>query len=273
MAVSAGIAALLALFVWWFATGAILFVVRQADRAGGRAPLGAALAGLPFLSAGLVCAVLSRGDAGVPGAYAGFLSALAIWGWIELAFLTGTIAGPSRAPCPAGAAGAERVRLAWRTIAHHEAALIAGLLGLTVIVWGHANPIALQTYAILFAARILAQLNLFCGVPRINLEFVPARLEHLKSHFRLGPISAVFPLAVAILSALLLVLLHDLVSARTSVEAATASLLAMLAALALVEHAMMVLPLPDAKLWRWMLPAPATPDRRFTPPSMNPSER
>ena len=31
--------------------------------------------------------------------------------------------------------------------------------------------------------------------------------------------------------------------------------LAAIAALALLEHWLMVLPLPDAKLWRWMLPA------------------
>ena len=36
------------------------------------------------------------------------------------------------------------------------------------------------------------------------------------------------------------------------------SLLAALSALALIEHWLMVVPLPDAKLWRWMLPAPNT---------------
>jgi len=35
-------------------------------------------------------------------------------------------------------------------------------------------------------------------------------------------------------------------------------LLAALSALALIEHWLMVVPLPDAKLWRWMLPAPNT---------------
>jgi hypothetical protein len=40
--------------------------------------------------------------------------------------------------------------------------------------------------------------------------------------------------------------------------------LASLSALALLEHWLMVLPLPDAKLWRWMLPARdnETPDLR-----------
>ena len=31
-----------------------------------------------------------------------------------------------------------------------------------------------------------------------------------------------------------------------------------MAALATIEHWLMVVPLPDAKLWRWMLPTPNT---------------
>ncbi|MES2539645.1 MAG: DUF3623 family protein, partial [Pseudomonadota bacterium] len=34
--------------------------------------------------------------------------------------------------------------------------------------------------------------------------------------------------------------------------------LAVLTALALIEHLFMVLPIPDQKLWRWMLPEAAT---------------
>ena len=46
------IAALFALFVWWFSTGAILVVVKRADLAGGSAHLTAVLAGLPLLGLG-----------------------------------------------------------------------------------------------------------------------------------------------------------------------------------------------------------------------------
>ena len=35
-------------------------------------------------------------------------------------------------------------------------------------------------------------------------------------------------------------------------------LLAVLTALALIEHLFMVLPIPDQKLWRWMLPEAPT---------------
>ncbi|WP_306372378.1 DUF3623 family protein [Roseovarius gaetbuli] len=43
----------------------------------------------------------------------------------------------------------------------------------------------------------------------------------------------------------------------SSIEAGVGfALLAAISGLALLEHWLMVLPLPDAKLWRWMLPAP-----------------
>jgi hypothetical protein len=42
------------------------------------------------------------------------------------------------------------------------------------------------------------------------------------------------------------------------------ALLAAITALALLEHWLMVLPLPDEKLWRWMLPAPKPETTRTT---------
>ncbi|MEO0929805.1 MAG: DUF3623 family protein, partial [Pseudomonadota bacterium] len=46
--------------------------------------------------------------------------------------------------------------------------------------------------------------------------------------------------------------------AQSDVTVVGFALLTALSALALLEHWLMVVPLPDAKLWRWMLPAPKT---------------
>jgi hypothetical protein len=43
-----------------------------------------------------------------------------------------------------------------------------------------------------------------------------------------------------------------------------------MAGLALIEHLLMVVPLPDEKLWRWMLPEPRTPMPR--PQTTRPQE-
>lgn len=243
-----------ALFVWWFSTGAILLAVRRADRRGGHGML--VFASLPVLVGGVALVLGSLQGTGVAAAYQGFLGALAIWGWIELAFLAGVVTGPLRLPALPGQAGLDRFLRAFSTLAYHELLLALGLWWLVLISDGMPNRIALATFLILFLARICAKLNLFYGVPRINTEFVPVRLTHLTSYFVRGPVTFAFPAAITVLTALLAVCVERLWAATTDVSQTGFALLSALAALALLEHWLMVVPLPDAKLWRWMLPAP-----------------
>lgn len=249
-------AALSALFLWWFATGALLLVVRRADRRGGFAHARAVIAGVPLLALGVAGAAASLPVAGVGGVYAGFISALAIWGWIELAFLVGIVTGPERRPCPPDLSAGPRFLRAWNTVAHHEIALALGLLALVVVSNGQPNQTALWTFLILWAARVLAKINLHLGVPRINEEFVPARLGHLKSYFTKGPPTVALPLAITGLSFATVCFAERWISAVDPAREVQFALLCALSALALLEHWLMVLPLPDARLWRWMLPAP-----------------
>ncbi|MFG5384805.1 putative photosynthetic complex assembly protein PuhE [Yoonia sp. R2-816] len=250
------IASLFAIFVWWFSTGAILVAVRRADRLGRHGMT--VFCWLPMLAAGVAAVALSLPVANVLGAYMGFIGALAIWGWIELAFLAGVITGPMRQECPPGLSGKDRFFRAFSTVAYHELALVIGLLALVVVSDGAGNRMAVSTYLVLFLARIFAKLNLYFGVPRINTEFVPDRLAHLKSYFRRGPVTLAFPAAITVLTALLAVCAERLWSAQSEASVVGFALLTALAALALLEHWLMVVPLPDAKLWRWMLPAPKT---------------
>lgn len=250
------IASLIAIFVWWFSTGAILVAVRRADRLGTHGMT--VFMGLPLLAFGAWAVNGSLADVSVYGAYLGFAGALAIWGWIELAFLAGVITGPQREDCPSGLAPGDRFFRAFSTVAYHELALTLGLWGLVMASVGAENRIAVAIYLVLFLARILAKLNLFYGVPRINLEFVPDRLVHLKSYFRRGPVTLAFPIAITVLTALLAVCAERLWTAGSEVTVVGFALLTAMAALALLEHWLMVVPLPDAKLWRWMLPSPKT---------------
>jgi len=249
---------LLAIFLWWFFTGIILLAVRWADRQGGTAHGMVTVAGVPMLALGAAGVILSLPGDNIWSVYAGFLGALAVWGWIELAFLTGIVAGPERRDCPPGLAGWRRFHRAWGTVAHHEVALTLGLATLALISSGAGTKIAVWTYLVLYVARVSAKLNLFWGVPRINFEFLPARLAHLKSYFRRGPITPAFPVAITFLSFATGYFVERLISAGNPVDQAAYTLLAALSALALLEHWLMVIPLPDAKLWRWMLPAPKT---------------
>jgi len=256
------IAALVALFLWWFSTGVILVVVKLADRHG-KGVLVTVLS-LPLLAVGLWGVTLTRDVAGPGAVYHAFLAALVIWGWVEMAFLTGTITGPNRMVCPEGVPEWERFIRAWGTLAYHEILLAAILIGLGFWLRDAVNPFAFWTFALLFAARISAKLNLFLGVPKINTEFLPGALTHLPSHFRIAPMNWLFPLSVTAQCFAVAWLLEASMTAPTLGLIVGFALLAALMALALLEHWFMVLPLPDEKLWRWMIPAPKHPKIKKT---------
>lgn len=249
------IAGLFALFVWWFSTGAILWVVSRADRSGRDGFVNAVVLGLPFLVAGGLGVWRSLGDPSVAGVYLGFLSALAIWGWIELAFLAGVITGPYARPCPPGVEGWARFLRAWGTIAYSEMALIAAAVLLVLASQEAANQVAMWTFLVLFAARITAKINVYLGVPNINEEFLPSPVRHLSTHFRKAPMNGFFPWSITLLTFATACWIERLIEAPAGSGAAVGfALLAALTALALFEHWMMVLPLPDAALWTWALP-------------------
>lgn len=259
------VAGLVAVFVWWFSTGILLWRVRYADNTGGDAHFRSVIFGLPMIVAGIAGLTISLNDASVFGVYIAFLSALAIWGWIELAFLSGAITGPNARPCPATAGLADRFWRAVGTIAYHEALLILTLIAIAFVSVDMPNTFALWTFAVLFFARLSAKLNLFLGVPRINIEFLPRPLAHLASHFRLARMNGFFPFAVTALTFAALFWMDKAISAPSEPRQIGFILLAALTLLALLEHWFMVLPLPDQKLWRWMMPAQKTKTAKATP--------
>ncbi len=178
------LAALMALFLWWFSTGIILWRVRRADNGGPDDHLWSVLLGLFLLGLGVLGFHQTLDDVSPAGVYIAFLSALAIWGWIELAFLSGVITGPNTSPCPDHAPEWERFVRAFGTIAWHEILLAVTTALMLAIAWHQPNHFGALTFALLFVARISAKLNLFFGVANINTEFLPSTLSHLPSHFR-----------------------------------------------------------------------------------------
>jgi putative photosynthetic complex assembly protein 2 len=111
-------------------------------------------------------------DDSVAGVYWVFSAALAIWGWIELAFLTGIITGPNQ-PLPEGHSEWGRFIRAWGTVAYHEMLLAGSPDRLS---W--PAPAAENTFGRLdlwraFARGFQAKLNLYLGVRKINTEFIP----------------------------------------------------------------------------------------------------
>jgi len=248
------IAGLLALFLWWFSTGTILWVVKRTDGRGLRARQIAVIGGLPFLAVGIWGYMVTLNVESVAASYIAFLSALAIWGWIELAFLAGIISGPIQKPCPEDATEWERFLRAWGTIAFHEMLLVSMVFVVGIYGWGSENGVGMWTIFVLFFARISAKLNLFFGVPKINTEFLPDVLAHLPSHFRIRRLNWFIPISITALTFAVACWLERVYAAIGAGDIVGFSLLSAITALALLEHWLMILPLPDERLWRWMLP-------------------
>lgn len=265
------IAAVYALGLWWFSTGAILWLDRRARTT---YRLSMAVASVVAVGA-LVALVMTRDQTTPASAFVAFSAALAVWGWHELSFLTGLVTGPSVAPCPPGARGWRRFRLAAATLIHHEIALALTALAISALTLGSANAIGGWTFLVLFAARLSAKLNLFLGAPNFNAEFFPKHLRHLTSYLRRGPVSALFPLSIASLCAVAaLAAWRAFDPSGSAFEATGFALVFSLTALAILEHAFMALPVRDTALWRWALPAaeraatqpvPAAPGPAHTP--------
>lgn len=240
-----------AVFVWWFSTGAIFWAVsRHAANPGWLVAFTAPLA----LLAGVVL-IRSGDETAISGAYAGFLAAIGLWGWFELAFLAGVITGPNREECPPGARGWRRFRAAWSAVAYHEIALLAAVLVLLAITWEHANRTGLWTFLVLFFARISAKLNVYVGVPNLSDGLLPRPVAHLRSYFAQGRASGLFAVSVAALTVSTLGwgVLAEAAPAGSGAEAGFV-LLATLTAIALVEHWLMVLPVSETALWGWLAP-------------------
>jgi putative photosynthetic complex assembly protein 2 len=245
-----GVPVLAATFLWWFSTGVFAWLDGLSPR---RAPVtfaGASVLGL----AGLAGAAWSAGQATVTGSFVGFASALLVWGWNEMAFLLGYVTGPRRGPATPGAVRGQRFREAFAAILWHELLSLAVTVAVVLLAAGGENPVAAWTIALLFVMRISAKLNVFLGVRNLNEEFLPPKLAHLATYFRRRAMNALFP-ASALAGAATTVLLAVAAGAPGTgpAEVAALSLLATLAALGFLEHALMVLPLPSAALWSWYL--------------------
>jgi putative photosynthetic complex assembly protein 2 len=248
----AGSAALFTLFVWWFSTGAILWLNRR-----GRATYAWSLAAAAVLGAASLFGVAATMKSATPeSAVLAFSCALVLWGCHELSFLLGAVTGPSAEPCPSGAAGWRRFRLAASTLIYHEAALAATAAALAAVTVGQPNQVASWTFLTLAICRLSAQFNLFLGVPNFSAEFFPAHLRHLTTYLKKGPANPLFRICVAAGLGLAGFEAWRAFDPQAGAFQVTAfSLLFTLTGLAVLEHLFMVMPVPDAALWRWALPA------------------
>lgn len=239
-----------AVFVWWFSTGLVLLLNRL-SRTGLRASQ--LLSSLVALAA-LLGLSHTASQHSLTAAYCAFTCALLVWGWQELSFLGGWVTGPRRTALPPGVKGWPRFVQSVRALLWHELAILAAGAAIAAITWGEPNQVGTATYAVLWAMRTSAKLNLYLGVRNLSESFLPPHLAYLPSFFRRRPMNAFFPFAVgAALVVLAALAVHVAHPATAEASRVGATLVATLLALAVVEHLMLVLPVDTGALWRWAL--------------------
>lgn len=241
---------LFALFLWWFSTGVILYLDGLSRATHGITMLVSTL----ILILALFGIAQSSRDASVWGAYQGFACGLLVWGWHEISFLLGYVTGPRTAACPPACSGLVRLMRAVETIAYHEAAIAVTAVLVVALTADGVNKVGAFTFVILWWMRLSAKINVFLGVPNLAEDWLPEHLRYLESYFRRRPMNVFFPFAVTVSTLAAFLLVRSALEDRASPgETVGLTLLAVITALAVIEHWFLVLPLPTAKLWSWGL--------------------
>jgi putative photosynthetic complex assembly protein 2 len=241
--------ALFAVFMWWFSTGVVL-LLNGMRRTTFRwsVLISSALAIMALYGLSHTSNTLSAVNA-----YCAFTCALLVWGWHELTFLTGLLTGPRRQACTA-TGGWPRLTQAVAAILWHELAILAIGLLIAAITWKAANQVGFWTFAVLWVMRASAKLNLFFGVRNLSEEFLPTHLTYIGSYFRRRSMNAFLPVSI-LLSTLVLVLivLRALNADSTGAEKVGLILVGSMLAMAILEHFLLVLPVPSTAMWRWAM--------------------
>jgi putative photosynthetic complex assembly protein 2 len=244
------LAVLFAVFIWWFSTGVVLLLngLQQRTR---QVSLGlSSLLGL----AALYALWHTSGQTSVAARYCAFTSALLVWGWHELSFLSGWITGSRRTPIADTLVGWPRFVQAVRAILWHELAIVVVGVLILFITWHAPNRVGVDTFLVLWVMRTSAKLNLFLGVRNLSEAFLPPPLAYLQSFFRRRPMNALLPFSVVaaggVLAAIVWQALHP---ATDSAQSIGLVLVGTLLALAIVEHLLLVLPVDTTALWHWAL--------------------
>jgi putative photosynthetic complex assembly protein 2 len=240
--------AMAVLAVWAASTALIVWLVNRPRET----HLPSLLLATPVALAGLAAMLLTTDDDGSAAAYVSFAGGILVWGWHELAFLTGVVSGPRKAPADPTATGWRRFREAAATVIHHEVALAATLAALALLTWDSANATGTLAFALLWLFRLSAKFNLHVGVPSANGDLLPPHLAHLGSYFRQRGLSPLLVLSLGAGFGFAGALGIAAVDGATSVR-----LLFALAALGALEHVFLALPIRDSALWRWAIPARA----------------
>jgi putative photosynthetic complex assembly protein 2 len=245
-----------ACFVWWFTTGLIMAVYGRSPRT-----IRLGFAGLTLLLGTAIGGIILTRQADQPWAvYVAFTCGALVWGWQMASYYLGFVTGPATTHGGVRAVTLFsrpaqvlllRFRLALRASLHHELVVIGFALLLVGLTWSYANRWGLWSFLTLWLMHGSAKLNVFFGVRNFRIDFLPPHLHALDALLAKRPVNLFFPFSVVAASAVALFLLAQAFAPATEPGQVTGLLLvSTMILLGVVEHWLLVLPLP-AILWGW----------------------
>jgi len=247
-----------ALFVWWFSTGAIIYLDNLPRKTFKYSMIGASVVSLACLYG----IFRTSQHATITAAYEAFFFGLFAWGWQEISFYMGYVTGPRKQPCPEGCSGWKHFGHAIETSLWHELAIIGSAIIIVDQTWNEPNQIGTWTFMVLWWMHQSAKLNVFFGVRNLNEEFLPEHLTFLKSFLKSKPMNLFFPISITVSMVITTLLFEHAIHATTVFARSGDTFLATMMALAILEHWFLVIPLPAGKLWQWGL-ASRKPSKAF----------
>lgn len=207
------------------------------------------------------------------GVYLAISCGTLIWGWHMASYYLGFVTGrtphqlhPKQHWREEPKLG-QRFRLALQASLDHELLVLGFVLLIAVLTWSYANRWGFWIFLTLWLMHTSAKLNVFFGVRNFRMEFLPPHLHSLGRLLSKRPISEFFPLSVGIASSVGGLLLYRGFAGDVPAAQATGLLLVgTIILLGVIEHWLLVLPLPVA-LWGWgvrQLPQPPATEEEAT---------
>jgi len=262
------------IILWWFSTGIIM-------AAFGRSPL---ITRSAFVGASMILLVAigmlleTRHEADVRGVYLAATSGVIIWGWQVTGYYLGFVTGPqgqprwARTDLPGWKRSViDRFRTALYFSIYHELLTAAFAIGIAFLTWGSPNRWALWMYLTLWLMHSSAKLNVFFGVRNFRIEFLPDEFHHLGALVSKRKYNALLPVSVLLAGSVALTLFYrGVMPSATDAETVGYVFVATMMTLGVIEHCLLVLPMPAA-LWGWGLRA--LDDAEPTEPTPEPSQQ
>jgi putative photosynthetic complex assembly protein 2 len=177
-----------------------------------------------------------------------------VWGWHEMAFFMGILTGPRKIASPPGVSEWRRFQMGVAACIDHELAILATGIAVLWATWGAPNQVGCWTFLALWGMRQSAKLNVFLGVLNLGEAFVPAHLSYLISFMTRRRMNALMPFSLIGGAMLVAFLVHKASAGNvTPFQQAGLGCVITMLALAVIEHALLVLPLPLTALWSFWL--------------------